>query len=151
MITTERLRLRTMSDQEMRRMIQDERVPELRQAYQEMLDGAVRHPESRDFYALWEIALRDQPGSIVGRLSFHGLSDGIAEIGYGLEEGCCGHGYMTEAVLSAARWASCQPGVRRVEAEVEADNLASIKVLERARFVPSGAMGEEGPRFLWQG
>ncbi|RKM56670.1 N-acetyltransferase [Butyrivibrio sp. X503] len=40
-----------------------------------------------------------------------------------------------------------QPGVSRVDAETDPDNKKSQRVLEKCGFVPSGIMGEEGPRF----
>ena len=45
-------------------------------------------------------------------------------------------------------WALKQPDVIRVEAETEPDNLASQRVLEKCGFLPSGTVGEEGPRFF---
>ena len=55
---------------------------------------------------------------------------------------------MTEAVSAVVEWAEKQPGVRTVEAEVEAGNIASIRVLEKCGFTRTGTMGEEGPRFF---
>ena len=49
--------------------------------------------------------------------------------------------------LAAVRWALAQLAVTRVEAETEPDNRASQRVLEKCGFLPSGTIGEEGPRF----
>ncbi len=46
------------------------------------------------------------------------------------------------------RWALAQPGVTAVEAETAPDNAASIRVLAKLGFQPTGTLGEEGPRFL---
>ena len=70
--------------------------------------------------------------------------------GYGLRDGYCGHGYMTEAVKAISAWAVVQKGVTRIEAETAPENTASQHVLMNAGFIPTGENGEEGPRFLYQ-
>ena len=147
-IETERLWLYPIGDEAMRRLIGQETDADLKQAYTEMLQGCLDHPEDRVWYAVWYLELKDRPGTVAGDLSFKGLADGTAEIGYGLREGFCGRGYMTEAVNAVVEWALRQDGVTRVEAETDPDNRASQKVLERAGFVPTGTVGEEGPRFV---
>ena len=91
MLKTERLVIRVASDDEMRAVIAAQTDDDLRQAYAEMLSGALAHPEARVWYAVWTIALSD--GTYIGDLSFKGLSaDGSVEIGYGLlgeYEGLC--------------------------------------------------------------
>ncbi|MBR4728480.1 MAG: GNAT family N-acetyltransferase [Clostridia bacterium] len=147
-IESERLVLYPVSDDAMRRMIAAEPDAELKQAYTEMLDGCLREPASRDWYAAWLIALKAQPDAVVGDLCFKGPpSDGAVELGYGLRPGCCGNGYMTEAVRAVCAWAFAQPGVSRVEAETDPANRASQKVLAACGFLPTGVAGEEWPRF----
>jgi RimJ/RimL family protein N-acetyltransferase len=95
--------------------------------------------------------LKSHPGTIVGDLSFKGLAvDGMVELGYGLRDGYCGHGYMTEAVKAISAWAVFQKGVTRIEAETAPENTASQRVLMNAGFIPTGENGEEGPRFLYK-
>ena len=148
-IETERLRLYPLECEEMERLIEATPSPELQQAYADMLQGCLDHPEDFLWYAVWRMEPKDRPGTEVGDFSFKGKGpDGMVEIGYGLREGCCGRGYMTEAVKAACTWAMTQDGVTRVEAETEPDNDASQKVLARAGFVPTGTIGEEGPRFV---
>lgn len=72
------------------------------------------------------------------------------EIGYGVDEEYRNQGYCTEAVKTLTGWALSQEGVQCVEAETESSNTASIRVLEKAGFVRSGEMGEEGPRFVFE-
>ena len=149
-IGTERLVLYPISDGSMRRLIDDETDPTLKQAYAEMLQGCLDHPADRLWYAVWFLELKARPGTVIGDLSFKGVApDGMAEIGYGLREGFCGRGYMTEAVKAIVAWALTQQGVTRVEAETDPDNTASQKVLSRAGFIPTGTAGEEGPRFVY--
>ena len=148
-LESERLFLTPVSDEEMAAWIEKEQSPELKQAYSEMLQGCVREPENRLWYAMWLMERKDCPGTVVGDFCFKGLNaDGMVEIGYGLREGFCGNGYMTEAVKTAAEWALTQPGVTRVEAETDPGNRASQKVLAACGFVPTGTVGEEGPRYV---
>ena len=148
-VETERLYLSPISDSEIVQLMETEADAEMKQAYSEMLDGCRRHPRQRIWYTVWLMELKSQPGTIVGDFCFKGRNpDGMVELGYGLREGFCGRGYMTEAVRAIAGWALSQPGVTRVEAETESQNLASQKVLAASGFVPLGICGAEGPRFV---
>lgn len=147
-LESERLLLRPIGDGEMASLVGREEDPALRQAYAEMLQGCLREPEKRLWYTAWQMELKGQPGTVAGDFCFKGPErDGAVEIGYGLREGFCGKGYMTEAVKAACAWALAQPGVTRVEAETEPDNGASQRLLAACGFVPTGRLGEEGPRF----
>ena len=146
-IETKRLRIHMASRDQMLRYIEAQADDILKTAYQQMLQGCLDHPDQWEWYAIWMIALKD--GTHVGDLCFKGFNaDGCVEIGYGIKEKHQGQGYATEAVNAAVTWAFEQPGVTRVEAETEPDNSASQRVLEKCGFVPSGIIGEEGPRFI---
>ena len=146
MIRTERLTIYPASREQMEAMIASEQEEELKEAYTEMLEGCLRRPDQWDWYAMWMIEKTD--GTHIGDLCFKGLrEDGIAEIGYGILEAFQGQGYATEAVRAACRWAFLHPDVRSLEAETDAENAASQRVLEKCGFRPNGTFGEEGPRF----
>ena len=146
-IETERFIIHTASREEMLSFIEKQSDDVLITAYQEMLRGCQEHPEQWEWYAIWMIERKD--GTHVGELSFKGFNaDGSVEIGYGILEEYQGRGYATEAVEAVVRWALKQPGVTRVEAEAEPDNRASQRVLEKCGFLPSGVIGEEGPRYV---
>ena len=150
-VESARLRIYPVDDAVMRRLAGTAADPELKKAYGEMLRGCEAEPDDRLWYAAWYIEPKDAPGEIAGELCFKGpAADGAVEIGYGLREGFCGRGYMTEAVRALTEWALSQKGVERVEAETEPDNAASQRVLARAGFVPTGTSGEEGPRFVFR-
>lgn len=149
-ITTDRLTLYPLTDDAMRQLIDSIEVPELQQAYSEMLAGAEADPENRCWYAVWLIELKDT-GDTAGEFCFMGpVQEGMVEIGYGLRDGYCGYGYMTEAVKAVCQWALIQDGVERIESETAPDNEASQKVLLRSGFRPTGTDGAEGPRFVWE-
>ena len=145
-IETRRLKIYPAAREQMEAFAAAETDAELRKAYTEMLEGCLKHPDQWEWYAMWMIELRD--GTHIGDLCFKGLgADGAVEIGYGILEEYRGKGYAAEAVEAAVNWAMKQPAVARVEAETEPDNRASQRVLEKCGFLPSGTMGEEGPRF----
>ncbi len=130
----------------METIISSETNAELKAAYSEMLDGCLQNPDQWEWYAIWIIELSD--GTHIGDLCFKGLdSNGVAEIGYGILEECQGQGYATEAVKAALRWAFQNPNVTAIEAETDADNAASKRVLEKCGFVANGIIGKEGPRY----
>ena len=147
MIETKQLRIYPATQAQMKAFIAAETDAELKKAYTEMLDGCLRNPNQWEWYAMWMIEQRD--GTHIGDLCFKGLgANGAVEIGYGILEEYQGRGYATEAVCAAVNWALQQPGVTRVEAETEQNNRASKRVLEKCGFLPSGTVGEEGPRFF---
>jgi len=146
MVRTKRLRIHPLSDEEMARMVEGEEDEGLKQAYGEMLAGCRTNPGKRLWHAVW--AIEGLRGERVGNLSFKGVSaEGVTELGYGIEEGHRGKGYATEAVKAMAAWAFGHPEIRAVEAETEAGNGASRRVLEKCGFAATGETGEEGPRF----
>lgn len=143
MIKTDRLNLYPASREQMEAFIASQPLDVLKAAYTEMLDGALTHPEQWEWYAVWMIEKKD--GTHVGELCFKGIDDaGSTEIGYGMAEEHQGRGYATEAVTAAAAWALEQDVIRSVTAEVEQDNAASVRVLEKSGFAPTGQNGEEG-------
>ena len=151
-VETERMYLYSLSNEEMRLVIEKESDLEMKQAYAEMLEGSLSNPDKRIWYAIWNMELKDESGIIVGDFCFKGLSDdGVIEIGYGLKEEYRHHGYMTEAVKVITEWALSQESVKQVEAETDAGNIDSQKVLFQSGFVSNGKVGEEGPRFVYEG
>jgi len=146
-VQTERLALQPLSADALEKLIAETPEEDLRQAYGEMRAAAMQDPENRNWYVPWEI-LRKRDGVAAGYLGFRGPAEnGAVEIGYGTLPGYEGCGYATEAAEAAVDWALKCPGVSAVEAEAEADNAASLRVLEKLRFVRCGT-GEEGPRFV---
>jgi len=148
-IETKRLVMFPMSNESMKLKIERETNLDLRLAYYEMYEGALAHPDTRIWHAIWCIRLKGEK-TVIGDFAFKGLGkDGMIEIGYGMQEPYQNKGYMTEAVNVICRWASVREEISRIEAEVTKDNLASIRVLEKAGFVPTGKNGAEGPRYVF--
>ncbi len=70
----------------------------------------------------------------VGDCSFHDVSweNMSAEFGYWLGKPYWGRGYMTEAVRELVRFGFEDLGLERIHARVQAPNIASIRVIEKA-------------------
>ena len=144
MIETDRLKLYAASKEQMEAFIAAQSVDVLKAAYTEMLEGCLTHPDQWEWYAIWMIEAKD--GRHIGELCFKGVTgEGTAEMGYGIAEEYQGRGYATEAVNAAAAWALEQDVITCVTAEVDAENAASVRVLEKTGFVPAGKIGKEGP------
>ena len=146
MMQTNRLKIYAASREQMEMFIAEQSVDVLKAAYTEMLEGCLAHPEQWEWYAIWMIELKD--GTHIGELCFKGITgDGTTEIGYGIAEDYQGCGYASEAVRAAVAWALRQDAVTCVSAEVDAENTASIRVLEKTGFAPTGKTGQEGPLY----
>ena len=149
MIETKRLKIHVASYKEMVDFISAQTLDELKTAYSEMLNGSIANPTQWEWYAIWMIELKD--GTHIGDLCFKGLSeDGIAEIGYGIESDYQNCGYATEAVSALCNWALTQAKVTCIKAEVEKNNIASMKVLGKVGFLKTDETGEEGTIFVYR-
>lgn len=146
-VKTKRLNLYPLSDAEIEQLIDECESDELKGAYGQMLEGCKRNPVQRIWYAPWKIELKGT-GAHVGELAFMGAPENYSvEIGYGIKPEFEGQGYTTEAVKTMVDWAINNDDVLFVEAEAEADNTASMHILEKIGFRKYG-QGEEGPRFV---
>jgi RimJ/RimL family protein N-acetyltransferase len=81
-------------------------------------------------------------GEIVGST---GLRDtdwtaGHSEIGYGVRAGRRGLGYATEAARAVGRWALTDGGMRRIQLHARVDNIASLRVAEKAGYQREGTL-----------
>lgn len=79
------------------------------------------------------------PGSDVERYS--------AEVGYWLGEACWGRGVATEALTLFTRHAFDQLGLLRLFALPLADNVASVRVLEKAGYCAEGTLRSSCVKF----
>jgi RimJ/RimL family protein N-acetyltransferase len=72
-----------------------------------------------------------------------------AEIGYGVRSDERGRGYATEALVGLSRWMLTEGGIQRAWLTANVDNVASVRVAEKAGFRREGtlrraAMEEDG-------
>lgn len=91
----------------------------------------------------WGIALRDS-NKMIGTTTLFNLSldNGRAEIGYAMAHAYWGKGYMTEALTALVAHAFEVMELRRLEADVDPRNAASIRTLERLGFQREGFLRE---------
>ena len=111
------------------------------------LDAARRYRESieagtRD-RALFQWALTEPPGDrLVGTVTLAGWdrANRRAEVGFILRPDCAGRGLGSDAVRAALRFGVREMGLHRVEADVDPDNAASKRLLERLGFAYEGTL-----------
>lgn len=91
----------------------------------------------------WSIC-RPADDWMLGHVSLFNFNDqsGRGEIGYGLARRHWGQGYMHEALVAVVDFAFGPLGLRRLEADIEPRNLASVRALERLGFEREGLLRE---------
>jgi RimJ/RimL family protein N-acetyltransferase len=94
----------------------------------------------------WYWVLRGERPMLVGNGGFKGPPgpEGEVEIGYFVRSWFRRQGYATEAATRLVAWAFESPRVARVVAETMAENVASIRVLQRLGFDRAGVGSEPG-------
>jgi precorrin-6A synthase len=75
---------------------------------------------------------------VVGGVNLRFGEHDIAEVSYFLSAAVRGRGIATRAVRLVTRWAFDELGIERVELRAHPDNLASVRVAERAGFTREG-------------
>lgn len=97
------------------------------------IQAAATSEEER--FGVWVMVERET-NHVVGDVGFMGPpDDDIVELGFSVIIDRRRRGYATEAARAMVEWALREPAVRRVVAHCDADNPASIRVLERVGFV----------------
>jgi RimJ/RimL family protein N-acetyltransferase len=85
-------------------------------------------------------------GRIVGSIGlFHADWEvRSVEIGYGVRGDERGKGYASEALGAVARWALTEGGIQRAWLTANTDNVASVRVAEKAGFRSEGTLRRAG-------
>jgi ribosomal-protein-alanine N-acetyltransferase len=81
---------------------------------------------------LWgdSLVLLKDASRVIGSVVFHGHpSDGVAEVGYSIEESHRSNGYAIEATRACVEWALAEPGIEAVQATTFEWHLASLGVI----------------------
>ena len=111
-------------------------------AFPVSLDAIRADPEVRLWGDSLVLAL-DEP-RILGSVVFHGRpSDGVAEIGYGIEEGSRGLGLATEATRACVDWALSHSDIHAVQATTFPWHFASLGVIKKLEMVQVGLRDHE--------
>ena len=145
-VTSSRLTITSKTIEEMEQKYQIEENEEMKQAYFEMVTEMKRIQGHEEWACDWTICLKS--GIAIGGIGFKGIADeaGNVEVGYGIDEEYQNQGYATEAVGAMVQWALSHDEVLCVQAQTEAENEISQKVLRKNGFVRNG-IGQEGPLF----
>ncbi|WP_437614241.1 GNAT family N-acetyltransferase [Erwinia sp. V71] len=130
-----------MSDPQVMRYWSHTAWQDRREAEQEIA-GVIRAMAAGEYLKL-AITAKPQDRCIGSCIFFHhhpGSQRGA--IGYCLASDAQGQGYMTEALSHFFRFLQQEMSLRRLEADIHPDNLASARVLQRMGFVQEGLMRE---------
>jgi len=91
---------------------------------------------------------------IIGSISFHGApdSEGMIEIGLGIEPAFQGKGYAKESLQAMWQWAVNFPEVQTLRYTVSPDNLPSIAVIKYFGFDFKGQQMDDidGPEDIYE-
>ena len=103
------------------------------------LDAIRAAPDTR----LWGDSLilpASGPPRVLGSVVFKGRpADGIAEVGYGIEDSSRGQGLATEATRACVDWALTQDGITTVQATTFPWHVASLGVIRKLGMTPCGS------------
>jgi len=102
---------------------------------------------------LWAIALRDDPGKLIGTICYWQLQkeNYRAEIGFVLHPHYWRKGIMKEAVLKVIEYGFSTLRLHSIEAHINSSNTASAAILESTGFVREAYLKENvffGGKFL---
>lgn len=142
-VRTARLELRPVRDEDVDRILEYRNLPEVNHWL------VCTEVDPASFRAAWRRAPDDPDdhsvavvlnGAVIGTVSLE-LADGMgqpgmtarteARLGYIFDPTYAGHGYATEAATAMVAHAFERLGVRRITAGCFADNLASVRILEK--------------------
>jgi RimJ/RimL family protein N-acetyltransferase len=121
----------------------------IERAFTASLEAVRADPEKR----LWGDRLliaREGSRRVLGSVVFHGRpDDGVAEIGYGVEEASQRIGLATEATGACVEWALAQESVVAVQATTMPWHRASLRVIEKIGMRKVGSREHELFGELW--
>ena len=111
----------------------------------EMMAGFLEKNERINWAMEWR-----ETGEVIGMLGYVNIKaeHHRAEVGYALARSWHRRGIMREALAAVLRYGYEEMGLHSVEAIVDADNEASLRLLENIGFRQEAFFRED---FLWQG
>ena len=124
---------------------QDIVLPARRQADSDRIIGLFLAGAAQGEWFRWAV-LRRGDGRFMGAVGFNRLGE-ISEIAYHLLPEFWGKGIMREAAGAALEWLRGRPGVRAVEAHIQAGNQRSMALAACLGFHMAGEDGEGRLRY----
>ena len=153
-LTTERLHLREVviddkeeifflrSDAEVLKYLDKDPSPSIDEAVEHIqkIANLIKTNES----ILWGITLKDNP-KVIGTICYWRMMKEHfrAELGYALHPNYHGKGIMQEAMKAVLDYGFKEMKLHSIEAKVNVENEASIKILERNNFMREGYFKED--------
>ncbi|WP_438026242.1 GNAT family N-acetyltransferase [Sorangium sp. So ce233] len=148
-LTTPRLRLRALEPGDAERLFRIRSDPEVTRYVGRAPDSSLADSEQhiavvsagiRENTAIWWGITLEESGDLIGYGGFlrWNKPHRWAEIGYGLEPASWGRGIMTEALRAMLPFGFASMDLHRVEAQLDPENRASARVLERLGFTREG-------------
>ncbi|WP_437967619.1 GNAT family protein [Sorangium sp. So ce260] len=150
-LTTPRLRLRSIEPGDVERIFRIQSDPEVTRYFGRGPDASIADSERRIATIIagvrehtsirWGITL-EESGELVGTGGFWRWNKPHrwAEIGYELLPAFWNRGIMTEALRAVLRFGFASMDLHRVEAQIDPENRASARVLERLGFAREGLL-----------
>lgn len=109
---------------------------------QELIESVRRLFPEHTLYEWGVVRLDDE--QTIGTVTLASIdeSNKRAEIGFALDRAAWGQGFMGEAVAAAIDFAFTRLDLARIEADVDPENAASLRLLARLGFVREGLLRE---------
>ena len=105
-------------------------------------------------YGYWIVERKDD-GAVIGQAGFADFKrdmepnvEGLPEMGWSFARHAWGQGYASEAVLAALRWIDESLAPQEITAIIDDQNLASIRVAEKAGFAEKETARYKGEPIL---
>ncbi len=131
------------SNEDVMRYIDRPRASTIEDAYAflEMIDTTINNNEGIS----WGIVLKDNPGKLVGNIGYWRMKKEHyrAEIGYMLHPAHWRKGIMREALITLIDFGFNVMKLHSIEANINADNDASARVLEATGFIKEAHFKED--------
>lgn len=156
-IATKRLRLRSITEEDIdfifklfsrteTNLYSEYPDLETRKEAEEMYERYMKPSSETHFRLIIEL---QETGEPIGTIGFYNYTNFHmrAQIGYDLLKEYWGQGYVSEAVLGVINYGFEEVGLIRIEATVDPENKASIRVLEKTGFKHEGTMRK---RYLYK-
>ncbi|AUX45001.1 GNAT family acetyltransferase [Sorangium cellulosum] len=152
-LETQRLRLRAITSGDAESIFRIQSDPEVTRYFGRPGDGALADSERRvaeiekgvreNTSIRWGVTLRDG-GEIIGSVGFWRWNKPHrwAEVGYDLLPAFWNQGIMSEAVRAVVSFGFASMDLHRVEAQLDPENRASARLLERLGFARDGLLRE---------
>ncbi|TMI67737.1 MAG: GNAT family N-acetyltransferase [Bacteroidetes bacterium] len=131
------------SDESVMKYIDRERTRSLEEAgsfIQKMKDSVDKNEN-----IMWVISLKEKPDVMIGYIGYWRikLQHYRAEVGYALHPAYWNKGIMKEALLAVTQYGFGPMKLHSIEAQINSENIASGKLLEKTGFIKEGYFKED--------